>query len=250
MKRIRITCILLAGLGIFGCSKQPSSPNLHVPFISSIVWDSTNSIRGYLCCVTLRDDKIGGYTDNYKTLAIFYDSVGQPVLSGGVTFNGTTLPVPPGSHSAFDQSSQNFSTTQSWNVSSSAVVPAISDTISPPSQFQVTFPVNLTDTVSKSSYTVTWNNPGLDSVYILLDYEATYSHMLDTSLHYAEIRSYVKVASTGTFTVPSSMFVGFPNAGVVSTYVIADNTKLITVHGHNYVLRSTTAATSYCHIKS
>lgn len=253
-KRTAAIVVAVISLSVIcSCRDQaPTASRDYVPFVNMFVWDSATSPYGYLSCVLMRKEIMSsqGFADVYQTIAVFYDSTGQPVVPFSVTLNGVTVPIAPGHKDAYTPSAQDFSAVQHWVVTPSASVPAISDSIAPPSPFRLTYPVNVKDTVSKSSLTITYEDPGVDSVYVVLKYDGVLSHALDSTIADTSRVTYIKVPNTGSYTVPSTLISGFPSKGSCRVIVVADRTKVILENGHKYMLRSCAAASAYFEIKA
>ena len=164
--------------------------------------------------------------DSYMTTTRFYDSSGYCVRAANVKLNG--IPVCQDDERDLGYSDPSFGITHHWQVTSDLFgfesVPAINDSILSPNYYRVTYPRPIIDTVSKSAgFTCTYDNPGTDSVTLIIGYDSVMTIIVDSSNHpsYVKPRGWVsrKAANTGSYFVSGSLLDSFPSSGVIQMWV-------------------------------
>lgn len=181
----------------------------------------------------------GSYSEYQQQWTYFYTTTGSASAANAVKLNGQSLNVTVGSQ-AGSISVDYDGAQQVWDVTGNANVPTFRDSITSPSRFSITEPDTKTDTVMKSSgFTLEYNSPGTDSVYIVLEYSLIFSRRIDTTASTASWRKVLPSSNTGAYTVSSSHLAGMPTKGWMTITVVAPKFLHRTVSGRDCALVST-----------
>ncbi len=237
-----------------GCkAERPVAPHVGPFNVGSGVkiLTSKDTIAGMMETMSVVVDNpehgLSGSGTGFFTSAIFFDSSWKMVQAANVELNGITIRPQNSTHS--------FGVTQHWQITanSSGTVPHIDDSVQAPNLFHITYPSSICDTISPAAgFTCTYENPGTDSVTIIIYYDSLGTHVFyDTSIHHHKVPSvYLTVANTGSYFVPSSLLSSLPNSGVTQVWVVAYRAKVITASGRHHLIYAISRARSWCAIKN
>ncbi len=212
------------------------------------------NVHGYMESAEWRSMGFGGSSQQQFITAKFCEG-NTGALAENLQLNGNQLYGDTSLYISIDP--VEFGDYHRWYAEAEPRIPSISDSILSPNPIEMSYPAYLSDTVSRSGFTIKHDNPGTDEVTVYIYYDPEKSREYDPTIKDSVmIYAYpIKVKATGSVYVqpltfePNLYSPGFPKKGVLLIIITAMRKKVITVSGKTYVMRSGVLCRNYVFFK-
>ncbi len=246
---LTMAAIAAAVLALPSCTENGVSVNTsHNGRVESPFYSYTGSRELVDGALYVQRTQAGGVT-TVVDRADFYDSTGN-VLVGGVTLNGSSLASHATGEYYESTADPGFGGNHIWDVTGSGNHPSFTDTFPSPQALSISSPGyhydgsisdNVPDTVSRSSFTVTWSGSGSNDVVIRLQYDSIYNARIAdyfgrTIPSQNDTLVIVNTADDGSYTFSSAAFSGMPDTAWVEISVYRYGYETVTHGGMKYAI--------------
>lgn len=243
-----------------GCSESPTAVNYNGCLDASYsLWTNDadytlRSVHGYMETAEWSSMGFGGSSQRQFITAKFCDG-NTGALAENLQVNGNQLFGDTSLYMSIDPI--QFGGYHRWYAEGEPQIPVINDSVLSPNPIEMSYPSYLSDTVSRTGFTIKYTNPGTDEVTVYIYYDPEKSHEYDPTIKDSVmIYAYpIKVKATGSVYVqpltfePNFYSPGFPKKGVILIIMTTLRKKIITVAGKTYVIRSGVECSNYAFFK-